>query len=288
MAMTASSATPPPEPAEIRLISGAHRRNVAAPRLTLLGFGAIGQAVFERSPAGAITEVLVRRDRCAQVQQALGARARAVHELSPDCTVLVECAGHTSVREHILPALAQGIECAIVSTGALAEAALASELEIAAIRGNTRLHVLAGAIGAIDTLSAARHAGLEKVIYRGRKPPRAWYGSPAEDRCDLSQLATAMEIFRGSAREAAALYPKNANVAATVALASLGMDQTQVSLIADPKAGGNVHEVEASGTFGELALRMRGQPLPDNPKTSMLAMLSVLRFVHAQRAGLCV
>jgi aspartate dehydrogenase len=84
-------------------------------------------------------------------------------------------------------------------------------------------------------------------------------------------------LYRGTAGEAALLYPQNANVAAAVALAGLGFEKTEVELVADPEAPGNVHEIEAEGAAGRFAIQLQGKPSRSNPKTSALAALSVAR-----------
>jgi aspartate dehydrogenase len=76
----------------------------------------------------------------------------------------------------------------------------------------------------------------EKVTYKGCKSPKSWRGSYAEQLVDLDQVSEATVFFRGTAREAALKFPANANVAATIALAGLGMDETMVELTVDPKS----------------------------------------------------
>jgi aspartate dehydrogenase len=256
----------------------------------IIGFGGIGQEVCKRlqyDPSVNITHVVVRAEKCEETQRFLDAHLphiKAVTAIPEGSPLVVECAGHQAIHDFVLPALCQGIECAIVSIGALAESLLAEKLISSAQEGHTQVHLLSGAIAGIDALASAKLAGLSEVTYTGRKPPLGWKGTAAEGILDLNELKTAQTFFEGSARDAASLYPKNANVAATLSLAGLGLDETRVKLIADPTTRDNIHHLLAKGDFGEFELTMRGIPLPSNPKTSTLTVLSVLRFLKNKTA----
>jgi aspartate dehydrogenase len=191
--------------------------------------------------------------------------------------VIAEVAGQQAVAEHGPAVLRRGVDLLVISVGALAEPALLESLKAAARDGKSRLLLPAGAIGGLDAIAAMRVGGLNTVRYRSRKPPAAWRGSPAEKVADLDKLTGATVLYRGSAGEAALLYPQNANVAAAVALAGLGFDKTEVELVADPAAPGNVHEIEAEGAAGRFAIQLQGRPSRTNPKTSALAAFSVAR-----------
>ncbi|HPD91640.1 MAG: aspartate dehydrogenase [Rhodobacter sp.] len=193
--------------------------------------------------------------------------------------LVVECAGHAAVQAHATAVLRAGIEVLIVSIGALADAALLDAVERAAAEGGTRITLPAGAIGGVDILSALRPSGIESVTYSGRKPPMAWSGTPAEDLLDLPALTREAVFFTGNARDAATQYPKNANVAATLALAGLGFEATQVRLIADPEVTRNIHEYTVRAGAANYTIRIEGNPSPDNPKTSVTTVYSVARAV---------
>ena len=258
-------------------------------QIALIGCGAIGTALLELVQDDAALQVaaIVVPAEGAEAARAVAARlapAAQVVQAVPAAGIelVVEAAGHAAIEQHVLPALRRGLPGIVASVGALSAAGLPERLEAAAREGRTQVQLIAGAIGGIDALAAARIGGLATVRYTGRKPPRAWKGTPAETGRDLDALATETVIFEGTAREAAAQYPKNANVAATVSLAGLGMDRTLVRLIADPAVHENLHQVEAEGAFGRFELSMRNQPLAANPKTSALTVFSAVRALRGK------
>ena len=250
--------------------------------IVLIGHGSIanyvvGQIVPETGIH--VTALICREDSLPRAIQFANNRFptfTTIEALDPKPDLVVDCAGHTGLSCHGPIALEKGIDMISISTGALSQPELVAKLEASAAIGDSTIRFLSGAVGGIDALTSANIGGNTTVRYTGRKPPRGWLGSPAENRCDLLSLDKPFEHFSGTAREAARLYPKNANVAATIALASIGLDNVMVRLIADPSAEKNIHEIEASGDFGDLSIRLAGNPLLQNPKSSALAAMSIV------------
>ncbi len=245
-------------------------------KVGLIGNGAI--AGFARKELQIrnhhVAAVLVRTQRLSA--DPVG-QVAAVSDLPQDIDLMIDCAGHSALAAYGPEILARGIDLVTVSLGALADAELHRTLTDAAQQGDARLHLASGAIGALDCLQAARVGAIETVTYTGRKPPQGWKGSPAEDLIDLDSMTSGAQAhFSGSARDAALKYPKNANVAAAVALAGVGFDATEVTLIADAAAAGNVHEIAVTGDFGSLHFQVTGKALADNPRSSALAAMSVV------------
>ncbi len=257
-------------------------------KIGIIGEGAIGRFVTENllSMGDGPHVSLVRTARLSEANDANIPRVARVADLPDDIDLMVDCAGHAALIQHGAAILERGIDLITVSLGALADHRLEQSLTRAAHSGHAQLHLASGAIGALDALRAARVGGLSEVTYTGRKPPAGWRGSPAEGRIDLDALTSPAIHFQGKARQAATEYPKNANVAAAVAIAGLGFDQTKVALIADPDVTTNIHEIHAAGAFGSFSFRIEGKALPDNPRSSALAAMSVIAAIERRRAAI--
>src|SRR5262249_44865204 len=87
--------------------------------------------------------------------------------------IIAEVASQAAVAEHGPAVLRGGIDCLVISIGALADAKLFASLKSAARDGNSRILLSAGAIGGVDAIAAMRLGGLTSVRYRSRKPPLA-------------------------------------------------------------------------------------------------------------------
>lgn len=255
-------------------------------KIALIGYGAIARIAAdklrEHDPDGdiRIVGILVRNARVAEIQDAVGDTVRVVSEiddlirLTPN--MVIECAGQGAVADYGEAVLRAGIDLMVISTGALADDATRNRLTHAGDLSGAHMILPSGAIAGIDGLSSLRIGGLDSVRYTSTKPPLAWKGTPADDNFDLEAITERTVLFTGPASKAARDYPKNANLAATVALAGLGMENTEIQLVADPAvAPNNVGRIDASGSFGTLTVECRGLPAPDNPKTSATTALSL-------------
>lgn len=249
--------------------------------LMMIGFGAMATEVAAHLPEDLrLAWVVVPESVVEESKKLVPDHTKVISSIdecdgTPD--FVVEAAGQMAIREHGARVLKKGWQLGIISVGSLADQSLFDELVAAAEAGNSQFHLMSGAVAGIDGLSAAKEGGLESVIYRGTKAPRSWKGSHAENLIDLDSVTEKTRFFSGTAREAASLFPANANVAATIALAGVGMDETEVELFVDPESVVNQHKIYVAGRFGEFEIELNGKPLESNPKTSTLAALSVIR-----------
>ena len=257
----------------------------------LLGCGAIGQELARSVQAGEAGEARL----AALFDQVEGLAASVAGGLDdgvlgtdsmPDflgafgLDLVVECASPHAVRAHAEAVLTAGKDLLMMSSGALADSALAERLADLAQRQGRRLIVPSGALGGIDAIRASR-CRLERVTLTTTKPPRGLAGAPGFAEWESREISEPTVIFDGPAVEAVKLFPANVNVAATLSLAGLGAQETRVKVVADPGSTVNVHEIEAVGGLGKLRFRMELLPHERNPKTSFLAIVSAVEALRA-------
>jgi aspartate dehydrogenase len=120
-----------------------------------------------------------------------------------------------------------------------------------------------------------------------RKHPAAWYGTEAERTIDLAQLRRPVTLYQGPVRTGAARYPQNVNISAAAALAGIGLDRTELVVIADPTISDHEVEIEAAGAFGSFIFKEAVRPSTANPKTGVLVAMAAVKTLR-QLAGTLV
>lgn len=185
--------------------------------------------------------------------------------------IIVEAATVEAAALYLEKVVASGKDLVVSSIGVFKDAAYLERIQALAESIGTNVYLPSGAIGGLDLLQSAKAAGgLERVSITTRKSP-ASLGMET----DVEEI-----LFEGSAFDAVAKFPKNVNVALVLAIAGLGPEKTTVRVIVDPAVERNTHTIEAEGEFGRMQLQVENKPMPSNPKTSLLAALSILAVLQ--------
>jgi len=242
--------------------------------VAFIGAGTIAGEVARRIAAGdvpgtAVAGFLARSPDAALPGPALDAAAL------PNADVVVEAAGHDALREYGEAVLRHGTPLVCLSVGALADAGLRRRLLEAAEASGARLLIASGAVGGLDVLRAAAEAVLHEVIVEQRKPAKTLM-----DATEADALAGPVVVFDGPVAEVVARFPKTTNVAAAVALAGIGFNDTRARVIADPALDANQVRVSARGAFGAFTLEL-ANVASANPRTSAIVAQSVVATLRA-------
>jgi aspartate dehydrogenase len=256
-------------------------------RVAIIGFGSIGRTVVKEllggdAAPGFDLAVLQRKGSKSLVELPNSVKRfvdlDGVLDWKPQ--LVVETAGQMAVGQYGPTCLNAGVPFLISSTGALASEALRLQIEDAARSGATKAIVISGAIGALDYLGAAARLPGARVVYESRKPLAAWVAELRELGLSPDAMTEPVVLFDGDAETAAQRYPKNLNVAATLALAGVGMRDTAVRVVADPGVDANTHVIRVEGPAGTFEGRIVNAPSSDNPKTSAIVAFSVVNAIH--------
>ena len=262
-------------------------------RVGIAGLGAIGRVLARRLADGVeglqLSCVAVRDAAKARTwldDQGIECPTVALEELPAHADLAVECAPAALIERVCAPMLEAGKQVMVLSCGALLPR---PELIALAKAHGGRIMVPTGALIGLDAVAAAAEGTIHSVRMTTRKPPNGLAGAPylVANNISVEGLNQAKRVFSGTAREAAAGFPANVNVAAALSLAGVGPDRTMIDIWADPAVTRNCHTIEVDADSARFTMSIENVP-SDNPKTGKIVALSVLAALRKLNAPLRV
>jgi len=261
----------------------------AVTRVAIAGLGAIGR-VLARQLADGIPGLTLA---CAAARDHAKAKAWLAAEriacplaepadFPTQADLAVECAPAAAIEEICRPMLEAGKAVMVLSAGALLPRP--HLIELAKLHGG-QIIVPTGALLGLDAVTAAAEGRIHSVKMITRKPPGGLAGAPylVANGISVEGLNGPKRVFLGTAREGAAGFPANVNVAAALALAGIGPDRTMMEIWADPTIDRNCHSIEVDSDSARFTLAVENIP-SENPKTGRITALSVLAALRKLKA----
>ncbi len=201
-------------------------------------------------------------------------------ELTQQCDLIIECLPPQAVKELATLALDAGKDLIMITSSALL---IHPEILDHHDPKKSRIIIPSGALAGIDGVSSLKHLGIKSASIATTKKPQGFGGAPyiVQNNIDLSTITEKQCLFKGNALEAAKGFPANVNVAATLSLAGIGAQHTDVEIWADPEIKGNTHTIKVQGEFSTITATVENTPDPNNPKSSMFAAQSIVATLRA-------
>lgn len=263
--------------------------------VAVAGLGAIGLGVARAIDAGKINGMKLAAVSARDVTRAherlsdfaAPPPVLPLADLAGSADIVVECTPAAQFVELVEPALRRGRTVLPLSVGALLKH---PDLIDLAREHDARIIVPTGALIGLDTVRAMAVGTIHEARLTTRKPPAGLAGAPhlIENDIAIDNLTEPLRVFAGSARAAAAGFPANVNVAAALALAGIGPDDTFVEVWADPTIDRNIQSVTIRSDAGEATMTMNNVPSEANPRTGRIVAQSVIATLQRISAPLVV
>ncbi len=263
-------------------------------RVGIGSLGTVGYAVAKRIDRGipglrleAVSARDLDRARKRVADFSSPVQVMPLEDLAASCDVVVESAPANVFLQIAEPSIRAGRILVPISVGALLDHWFLVDL---AGETGARIMVPSGALLGLDAVRAAAEGRIDSVRMVTRKPPGGLAGAPyLESRgIDVSGLRSPLKVFEGTAREGAAGFPANVNVAAALGLAGVGADDTRLEIWADPTVSRNTHHITVEADSVRFELSIENVPTEENPRTGRLVAHSVIATLRRLTAPLTV
>ncbi len=250
--------------------------------IAIAGLGEIGKTIARKLAAGglpglALAAIAARDQAKARAWldgEGISCPLVSLDELPAHADLVVECAPAAILDEICRPMLSAGKQVMVLSSSALLPRP--ELIDLARSHGG-QVIVPTGALIGFDAVSAAAEGTIHSVQMVTRKPPGGLAGAPylIENGISMEGLTSALCVFKGSARDAAAAFPANVNVVAALSLAGIGPDRTTIEIWADPDVTRNCHQIRVDSDSASFTMAIENIP-SENPKTGRITALSVI------------
>ena len=251
-------------------------------KIGILGFGAIGKEIYKKisnktidgySITGVFSDDIKDKNlpnkiKCYSFKELL--------KKKPD--IIIEAASVKACTIYAEKILKEKIDFVCLSVCSFASEPFFKKIFSLTKKIKNKIYIPTGAISGLDAISSASLSKeLKNVKLTQRKPPKALMSTLEAKKIKKEKI-----LLRSTARKICKKFPKNSNIAATLAICGVGFDKTKVVVIADPKIKKNNAEIEASGNFGNLKVKLENNP-SENPKTSRLTAMSVILTLNKRK-----
>lgn len=258
-------------------------------RVGVVGLGTIGLDVARRLAGGAVPgarlfgvssrDAETTRERAATIDTT--PPVLGLEELIAGSDIVVESASAAAFAGIARRVLEAGKVLVPVSVSALARV---EGLDRVAADNNGRIVIPGGGMIGLDAIRAAAEDGIERALVRMTITPDSLrnedYVMSNGIRVDEA-IGEPKPVFRGTVREAARALPNHCNNPVALALASIGMDRTEVEVFALAGLPGARVEVEVDAAAATLRFSSQNLPSFASPRTSRIIAPSVVAAIRS-------
>ena len=253
-------------------------------KIGLIGFGAIGQEIYKKISKKIIngykivgifsddidSKNLSKKIKCGSFEELLKKKPN----------IIIEAASVEACKDYGEKILRNKIDFVCLSTCSFADRTFLKKIFSLTKKIKNKFYIPTGAIAGLDAISSASLSKeLKYVKLIQRKPPKALLPISESKKINKEII-----LSRSTARKVCKEFPKNSNIAATLAICGIGFDKTKVIVIADPKVKKNIAEIEAQGKFGKLKVILENNP-SSNSKTSRLTAMSIILSLNKRKSS---